>query len=521
LIVPSIEKVYIVNNGCADAITVKNSGGTGIAVPAGKTMFVYNNGTNVVDATTHLSSLTTGTLGATGVATFSTGSVSAPAITTAGDTNTGIFFPAADTIAFTEGGTEAMRIDSSGNVGIGTSSANKSSSSTALTVNTGTAANYSAVEWASGNTLNYHINANDSAIYHVAAGTRPWIVYTNGSERMRITSDGNVGIGTSSPTNFGSNFKMLAVQGSDYGVIQAISSSGSTTLEMMGSSGIGYVGTRTNHPVAFRTNDTERMRIDSSGNVGIGTSSPATKLDVSGNLRFSAANPVIELNNGGPQVYSTAANTLQFATGGGIGTATERMRIDSSGNLLVGTTSSIGGLLQVNQTANSSGANFQCTNASFTAQVVQAITTKAAGTDFTLFRGVVNNAGTVVVNIFGNGNITNTNNSYGAISDIKLKENIVDATPKLEDLCKVKIRQYNLKSNPNHKQIGVVAQELEEVFAGLVDEIADKDTNGKDLGTTTKQVKYSVFVPMLIKAIQEQQAIITDLKARVETLESK
>lgn len=58
LIVPAIEKVYIVNNGCADAITVKNSTGTGIAVPAGKTMWVYNNGTNVVDAVTHLTSLT-------------------------------------------------------------------------------------------------------------------------------------------------------------------------------------------------------------------------------------------------------------------------------------------------------------------------------------------------------------------------------------------------------------------------------------------------------------------------------
>ena len=57
LIVPNIEKLYLVNNGCADAITVKNSSGTGIAVPAGKTMFVFNNATNVVDAVTALSSL--------------------------------------------------------------------------------------------------------------------------------------------------------------------------------------------------------------------------------------------------------------------------------------------------------------------------------------------------------------------------------------------------------------------------------------------------------------------------------
>ena len=58
LIVPAIEKPYIVQNDCADAITVKNTTGTGIAVPAGKTLWVYNNATNVVAATTHLTSLT-------------------------------------------------------------------------------------------------------------------------------------------------------------------------------------------------------------------------------------------------------------------------------------------------------------------------------------------------------------------------------------------------------------------------------------------------------------------------------
>jgi hypothetical protein len=80
LIVPAIEKLYLVNNGCADAITVKNSSGTGIAVPAGKTMFVFNNGTNVVDATNYLSSLTLGTDlavadGGTGASTFSSGAL--------------------------------------------------------------------------------------------------------------------------------------------------------------------------------------------------------------------------------------------------------------------------------------------------------------------------------------------------------------------------------------------------------------------------------------------------------------
>jgi hypothetical protein len=72
-----IEKLYLVNNGCADAITVKNTSGTGIAVPAGASMFVYNNGTNVVDAVTYLSSLTLGT--ALPVASGGTGATSSAA----------------------------------------------------------------------------------------------------------------------------------------------------------------------------------------------------------------------------------------------------------------------------------------------------------------------------------------------------------------------------------------------------------------------------------------------------------
>jgi hypothetical protein len=78
LIVPAIEKIYVVNNGCADAVTVKNATGTGIAVPAGKTMWVYNNGTNVLDVVTHLSSLTLASAlpvasGGTGITSFGTG----------------------------------------------------------------------------------------------------------------------------------------------------------------------------------------------------------------------------------------------------------------------------------------------------------------------------------------------------------------------------------------------------------------------------------------------------------------
>jgi trimeric autotransporter adhesin len=120
--------------------------------------------------------------------------------------------------------------------------------------------------------------------------------------------------------------------------------------------------------------------------------------------------------------------------------------------------------------------------------------------------------GTISFTVWTNGNVVNTNNSYGAISDAKLKENIVDTTPKLSDLMQVKVRNYNLIGDTT-KQLGVVAQELETVFPSMVDVSPDIDTEGNDLGTTTKSVKYSVFVPMLIKAIQELKAEFDAYKA--------
>ena len=112
-----------------------------------------------------------------------------------------------------------------------------------------------------------------------------------------------------------------------------------------------------------------------------------------------------------------------------------------------------------------------------------------------------------------NGNIVNRFNSYGQYSDRKLKENIVDTTPKLEDVKKIRIRNFNFKDDP-YKQIGVIAQEFEEVFPGLVE---DKEVPDQD--ETVKTVKYSVLVPILVKAMQEQQVIIDDLKLRIEKLE--
>jgi len=119
------------------------------------------------------------------------------------------------------------------------------------------------------------------------------------------------------------------------------------------------------------------------------------------------------------------------------------------------------------------------------------------------------NTSTVSLKIFTNGDIQNTNNSYGAISDERLKENIIDATPKLADLMKVKVRNYNLKGETN-KQLGVISQELEEIFPNMIIESTNMGENMK-----IKGIKYSVFVPMLIKAIQELKAEVDELKGKI------
>jgi hypothetical protein len=216
-------------------------------------------------------------------------------------------------------------------------------------------------------------------------------------------------------------------------------------------------------------------------------------------------------------VYGTAAGSspgLAFSSSDGT-TLSERARIDSGGNLLVGTASEQGKVTFVNALANKNSLNTQSTNASGPNYGYTHVNTAAASTGGAIMRAFSSGGAVLDFNIAGNGNVTNVNNSYGAISDVNRKENIVNATPKLDKLNQVRVVNYNMIGQ-EQKQIGVIAQELEQIFPGMVDETVDRDVQGNDLGTTTKSVKYSVFVPMLVKAIQEQQAIIESLKARLD-----
>jgi hypothetical protein len=120
------------------------------------------------------------------------------------------------------------------------------------------------------------------------------------------------------------------------------------------------------------------------------------------------------------------------------------------------------------------------------------------------------------------GDVKNTNNSYGSISDIKLKQDVVDATSQWDDIKALRVRKYRFKRNPDAAlQIGLVAQEAEAVSPGLVEETADRDEEGNDLGTTTKSVKYSVLYMKAVKALQEAMTRIEQLEAKVAALESK
>ena len=121
------------------------------------------------------------------------------------------------------------------------------------------------------------------------------------------------------------------------------------------------------------------------------------------------------------------------------------------------------------------------------------------------------------------GNLENINNSYGGISDQKLKENIADAPSQWDDIKALQIRKYSFidEQSDTPTQLGVIAQELEASgMSGLVSEAPDLDPDtDADLGTTTKSVKYSVLYMKAVKALQEAMDRIEALEAKVATLE--
>jgi len=311
---------------------------------SGELQIRTNNG-----ATTALT-LTTG-----GAATFTAGSVSAPAITTTGDTNTGMFFPAADTIAFTEGGVEAMRIDSSGNVGIGTTS------------NSYIAANRGNLNIAgsSGAILGFQMSGSPKGyVFHNGTDFQMWnevsgtiLFATSATERMRIDSSGNVGIGTNSPS-----YRLDVVTGQNaVARFYTSNTSGNTDVYFNNANNTGkdwLISRRANgecwsyasgaDPLVYYTNATERMRVNAGAPIlclaGGNTSATGTGIAFPATQSASAdVNTLDDYEEGTwtPRLEFDGINATSYTTLYGMYTKIGR-QVTVSGRLVVNVLGSVG-----------------------------------------------------------------------------------------------------------------------------------------------------------------------------------
>jgi hypothetical protein len=354
--------------------------------------------------------------------------------------------------------------------------------------------------------------------------------------RMVINSSGKVGIGTttvSSPLHVKANStEGIRIESPDftgiYGLLTSRRSSGApldiAAIHSVGSLAPEISFSRSTNGSTF----TESARIDGDGRLLVGTSSGGgvAKLQVQGSTLFNDAFLDLCYNGSGSIAADTNLGVLRFTdqassanifaqiacatdaaagsgdypgrlvfstTADGASSPTERMRLSSGGR------ASIYGDTDVFRLASNQGG----------------------GTAFTLIEArnsetsTTSTSGAVAFRVYTNGDTQNTNNSYAGTSDAKLKENIVDANSQWDDLKALQVRNYNFKEGQTHRQIGLVAQEVELVSPGLVSESPDRDKDGNDLGTVTKSVRYSVLYMKAVKALQEAMERIEVLEQRL------
>ena len=192
----------------------------------------------------------------------------------------------------------------------------------------------------------------------------------------------------------------------------------------------------------------------------------------------------------------------------------ERMRLDSDGRLGINETSTGNARITLQETSTGSSAIYALNNASSVSSSTSSLIHCQFNGDASL------GTGTPFIK-FANqndfiGSITGAPSSvaYNTSSDRSLKENIVDASSQLDIIKAIQVREFDWKKDSHH-DLGVIAQELYEVIPNVVTEGVESDDNGWSMPWS---VDYGRLTPYLVKAIQEQQEQIEQLKAEVQTL---
>jgi hypothetical protein len=472
---------------------------------------------------------------------------------------------------FGTSGAERMRIDSSGNVGIGTSSPSapldiqSNSGGTGIRVRGRASANAGAIRYfANDNTTQRaRIESNDTSFEINSISSLPITILTADTERMRIDSSGNVGIGTSSPSTFGKVAILAPAGGTGLNIVAG--SLGTTTTGLTigspsdgGNNGVKIVAntaysTSGVTSMSFFTNNgssfVEAMRIDYSGNVGIGTSSPGQKLDVAGDITFGSANKFTSsanvLNGASGQngarirsavssvenptfsnvddtntgMFFPAADTIAFTEGG-----VESMRIDSSGALIIGATS-----LQASEklsvygsaTGGGSGIAYFKNTASGTsgdgappAIITKTSTTTTSSARFMQF--YANNLAQPMGGIVGNGA---ENVQFLTLSDEREKENIKPVTGALNKIMQLQVSSFNRKGSKEFVPSGFIAQNVLPVYPEYVVENAANDGKEQRYGITGGMS--AGYIAELTAAIQELKSELDSVKAELQILKGK
>lgn len=389
------------------------------------------------------------------------------------------------------------------------------------------------------------INASTSSgVVTTADNSGVLQLQTASTAALTIDGSQNVGIGTASPS------KKLQVNSTDgtISVFKTTSGANNSVLNIdisdaTATAGFSVGGNSTFPALTFANGGSERMRIDSSGNVGIGTTSPSYKLQVAGSIKEVQSSEAATVGN----VQSTFAASFQrtstdtvfnvgyattpdawmlSATYGTTGaykpiafatSDTERMRITSSGDLCVGKTTTDNATVGASWSSTGAGTSVYVGGAGDGPQI-QVVNTTASGTVPNGFRYLSFRLGATATEI---GTITKasaTTVAYNTSSDYRLKYNIAPMTGALEKVKQLKPCTYKWHEDDSDGE-GFIAHELAEVCPFAV--TGEKDAVNEDGSIKPQGIDTSFLVATLTAAIQEQQALIQTLTDRITALEGK